>query len=823
MTDDPEPGRGVLGAPSTGRELTPPRQVLVLLLVLAMMEFASRGSILLGTVALFQRDLMLVYFPLVQAILREVSLGALPLRDPTSAFGQPLLADPSSQILYPPAWLHILMPAPLAYAWFVSIHTVFGALGVALLARRLAGGSFVAGLAGGLVWQQSGPLLSLATLWHHMAAAAWIPWVWLAVERVLARAPGRTDLILGAAMGAQMLAGSAEMCAGTLLIAALRIFAAQGIGLWRAWVTSFVSALALSAGMWLPAAELLMKSARSGLPESARTFWSLNPVSMFEFFLPIPFSAFPLASGWQTALFEGREPFLASMFLGAPILPLCLAAFADPKLARSVRAAGFLGATGAVLTALGKHALFYSWLLAVVPVLGIFRYPTKAMIPAAVLLSVFAGVGVASVRRSGRSRRAAWAGILGLSGIALVIMGSIEPLVKEFIDPTRSVGVVEINNNLPGDMVWTVGLLGLLGAYMRVPRRASLLVLALLAGGQLRQGHALHKSLNPTVPTRVLSYRPEFLELMKPPPGGRLFVYDYSNIRGSKANRYISPATTGGGWEPIRGLEQNTASLVTARTYMAPLVGAFWDVEYAWDVDMRMLFDRRLARLTLGLRRVEETPGFLKLLQISGVHRMVSLHEQGLSELKLLAREDFHPRPLRIFAVPDPMPRAFLVSGRKRGTGDDLRDLVDPGFDTRTSALVERDPIRAAAVGFEGVARVLEERSDRILLETSASGPALLTLIEGALPGWRAWVDGRPAVVERVNAVFIGTEVPAGTHRVEFRFLPASAVTGVAVSMVAGLVLILYLGRDLLSRGPGGVALVPLVPGGSGNGPPETD
>lgn len=799
------------------------REVFVLLLVFSLMEFASRGSILLGALALFQRDLMLVYFPLVQAALREVSLGAFPLRDPTSAFGQPLLADPSSQILYPPAWLHILMPPPLAYGWFVSIHTVVGALGVALLARRLAGGSFLAGLIGGGAWQFCGPLLSLATLWHHMAGAAWIPWVWLAVERVLARAPGRTDLVLGAALGAQMLAGSAEMCAGTLLIAGLRILTASGLAHWRLWLIGFFSAVAVSAGMWLPAAELLMNSARSALSETARTFWSLNPLSMLEFFLPIPFSAFPLASGWQGALYEGREPFLASMFMGAPILPLCLAAFADPTVARSVRAAGFLGVTGAVLTALGKHAVFYSWLVAVVPVLAIFRYPSKAMIPAAVLICVFAGVGVASVRRSERSRRAAWAGILGLSAIALLIRGSMEPLLKEFIDPARPEGILEIHNNLPADMVWTVGLLGLLGAYMTVAgSRASLGLLALLALGQLRQGHALHQTLNPTVPTGVLAYRPEFLDLMKPPPGGRLFVYDYSNIRGSKATRYVSPGA-GEGWETIRGLEQNTASLLAVRTYMAPLVGAFWDVEYAWDVDMRMLFDRRLAALTLGLRRVEETPGFLKLLQISGVHRMVSMHEEGLGELTLLAREDFHPRPLRIYAVPDPLPRAFLVSGRRRGGGDDLRDLVDPSFDARTSAIVERDPIRAAETGFQGAARVLEERSDRVLLETSASGPALLTLIEGALPGWRAWVDGRPAIVERVNALFIGTEVPAGTHRVEFRFLPASAVAGVAVSFVAGLVLILYLGRDLLSRGAAEVPLVPLVPGGSGNGPPESD
>jgi uncharacterized membrane protein YfhO len=50
------------------------------------------------------------------------------------------------------------------------------------------------------------------------------------------------------------------------------------------------------------------------------------------------------------------------------------------------------------------------------------------------------------------------------------------------------------------------------------------------------------------------------------------------------------------------------------------------------------------------------------------------------------------------------------------------------------------------------------------------------------MPGWRVWVDGKTATVERANAVFIGTEVPSGTHRVEFRFLPVSAVFGVALN-----------------------------------------
>ena len=50
------------------------------------------------------------------------------------------------------------------------------------------------------------------------------------------------------------------------------------------------------------------------------------------------------------------------------------------------------------------------------------------------------------------------------------------------------------------------------------------------------------------------------------------------------------------------------------------------------------------------------------------------------------------------------------------------------------------------------------------------------------MPGWRVWVDGEAARLERANAIFIGTEVPPGTHRVEFRFLPTSAVLGVGLT-----------------------------------------
>ncbi len=764
------------------------REVGLLLLIFALLEVSLRASLLFGRLALFQRDLMLVYFPLVQSALREVSLGAWPLRDPTSAFGQPLLADPSCEILYPPVWLQILLPPSLAYAWFVSLHSVFGAVGVALLARRISGGAFLAGVVAGCAWLLSGPLQSLATLWHHMAGAAWMPWIWLGVEGVLSADPGGARGWLGVALGAQMIAGSADMCAMTLLFAASRILLSRGWTQWRVWFKSLAIAVALSAGMWLPAAEVLASSGRAAISEGVRTFWSLNPVSVAEFFLPIPFAVLPLLPAWRGALFEGREPFLGSMFLGVSILPLCLAAFADARLSRAVRASGFVMSAAFVLAALGKFGVFYPWVVALLPPLRILRYPSKAMIPAAILLCVFAGVGAISLRRSARCRWTAFVGMSVLALFALSLLGPLmEPFVSTFLDRSDTTSLSLVYRNLPRGLLIAVGLIALLAGYMWMPSpRVRGAMLALLGSGHLLQSQIQHQGLNSTVQTAALSYRPEYLELMSPPKGGRVYVYDYWGYVG-KAARYLRERE--GQWKEVAGLESSAADLVTIRAYLYPLTGGFWKVEYAWDSDLRMLFNRRLAELTGALRQLEARPAFLKLLQISGVQRVVAMHQAGMGDLLLIAEKDFHPQPLRVFSVPAALPRAYLVSGRVRGSGRALRDLLDPAFDPYTQVVVDQEPRRPVDPDFAGTASILEHRSDRILVRTTASAPAFLTLLEGAMPGWRAWIDGRPAVVESANALFVGTEVPKGDHQVEFRFLPASAVVGVLITALTALLL----------------------------------
>ncbi len=762
-----------------------------LLLILSAYEFFLRAEALTGVVGLFQRDLFLLYFPMVQSALRAMSEGALPLLDPSSAFGQPLLGNPSCEILYPPVVLHLLLPPHQAYAWFVSIHSVFGAMGVALLSRRFSGGSWLAALVGGMSWLVSGPLLSLATLWHHQAGAAWIPWVFLCVIRVAEGSQGRAAVVLGAAVGAQILAGSGDMCVMTMLLAPLFVTPRDYLRRWRAWLTGALTALALSAGVWLPAAELALNSARSGLSAIDRTYWSLHPLSVIEFFLPVPLSIFPFLSQWRVALFEGREALLGSMFLGTALLPLCLAALADAAVPRVFRFACFVGISGGFLIALGKHASAYAWAVTLIPPLGILRFPIKGAIPVAILACVLAGVGAAAIRRSSRSRGVALATAMILGAAALTLMGPLlGGFVNVFLDAREGAAMAQIWENLPLDLLFSIGLLGLFAGCVRWPSGRHGFVLAcLLFAGHLRQSYYLHTGFNSTVPSALLGYKPDHLSLVRPQGDARLYVYDYNLFQG-RAMRYLGKekgATIVG----LQALSPDSAVLVATRASLTPLVGAFWGVEYAWDADVRLLFDRRLAKLTVGIRLLEGTPGLAKLLQISGVSRVAALHEAGMIGLRLVARQKiFFSEPLNIFEVPDVLPRAFLTTGRRLGTGSDLRDLMDAGFDPKSTVLTDEGPVRAPVPDFVGRATILERRADRLMVETSTSHPAFLGVIEGAMPGWRVWVDGVSTTVERANAIFMGTEVPAGNHRVEFRFLPATAVIGVGVSAMTALFLL---------------------------------
>lgn len=76
--------------------------------------------------------------------------------------------------------------------------------------------------------------------------------------------------------------------------------------------------------------------------------------------------------------------------------------------------------------------------------------------------------------------------------------------------------------------------------------------------------------------------------------------------------------------------------------------------------------------------------------------------------------------------------------------------------------------------GPTGHAEIVGYEPSQVVIEASSEEGGTLVLRDLMAPGWHVSVDGEPAEAVLVDEVFRGVELPAGTHRVEWRYEPAS-------------------------------------------------
>lgn len=145
---------------------------------------------------------------------------------------------------------------------------------------------------------------------------------------------------------------------------------------------------------------------------------------------------------------------------------------------------------------------------------------------------------------------------------------------------------------------------------------------------------------------------------------------------------------------------------------------------------------------------------------------------------------------------PEALPQAWIVhDARQVAASDALSLLANREVDPRTTALLETEPpslAPAANPAAERVAMTVSE-PDRLRLTTSTDAPGLLMLSESYDPGWRAYIDGKPAEVLAGDYLLRAVPLPAGEHVVELRYEPASLRTGVVISAATLLVTIVAL------------------------------
>lgn len=135
-------------------------------------------------------------------------------------------------------------------------------------------------------------------------------------------------------------------------------------------------------------------------------------------------------------------------------------------------------------------------------------------------------------------------------------------------------------------------------------------------------------------------------------------------------------------------------------------------------------------------------------------------------------------------------PRALMFyDWEKVGTENVLEKLNQ--IDSSQKVIIEEDVLIEPGISAKSNVKYMEykQQSSKILVSTQKDG--LLFVSDTWYPGWKAFVDGQETKIYKANYAFRGIAVKSGEHIVDMFYKPESFYTGVKISMISFVLLLL--------------------------------
>lgn len=701
------------------------------------------------------------YFAPIRAFgFGELLRGNLALWNPHLFSGTPYLGGFQAALLYPPNLVYLALPLSKALTVDIALHVLL--LGLFMFAWTRNRGlddraAFFA--AGVLMFSGAFFLRVLAGHLTMLAALAWTPLIFLAVDRLFDR-PGLGWCLVGVfAVTMQVLAGLPQPVFCTAVAVALyvalrllrstnrmRTLAALGV---VAIVPLFLSA----AHLWTGLQTAREGTRAGGVSYAFAASYSFPPENLLSLLVPDFFGGQAVRTNWgRSVIWE------ASAFVG--ITGIVLALYGALRGERTMlRHAPLLAVVLAVI-ALGRHTPLFALLFRWVPVFDRFRGPGRFTFHAVFFVAFLSGVGLhCLLRKQTRGSRTA-AGTVGAAALLLGVAAiwvhrastsSAAPNVwADLVNHLSAAGdLVNLNGPSYGEAgrAATQGLLAatvtclILAALLWFSGRSRWACYGLLALGLIEVFVFARSHRGTTDLSKLI--QPEFAAFYRDYPG---------------EHRVIDPQTysdrvllVGGyrlwGYDPVQ--------LNRYCEFMAFTQGQTYDQTY-WGVNMnRVTFHPLFSMLRFR---------YLLPMKNSGI---------GVCDMAPLRR--------------------FLLVGDYTVLPD--RDAIfaameEPTFDAHRTVILETQPKPAPWPDASGGRVVLmDESTDDVTLAIELSQPAILLITDAYSEAWRvtALAPGPQEEYALLPANYILRAVPlaAGRHRIRVEYAPTAFLVGSWVSIVS--------------------------------------
>ncbi len=694
---------------------------------------------LLGGRTLPDRDVASNQIPFRVAWRSQVLAGHLPLWDPWSNQGRPLVANPNSMAGWPGTALFLVLEPERAAAVLIALHHLALLLGAWVLARRSGFSPETSAIAAAGAAFSGVPFATTNLL---PTQAALVASCWALTTAVAPPGQGhpafRRGLLGGCLLGLAFLGGEPV----TAALGALT-WAAVVLSTWRPrpWVPTLAgagAAVALAAPVLLPLISVLPETWRgtAGVAHGALLADALALRRWPELLLPrllgSPLGVAPPAF-WAASSFPWMRYF-APVFVGAlPLLVLPMARRRGVPVVWWWLSAAGLG--GSLLLAWPMVAEA----IAMAPGFGSVRYAIKLLVLPTLVAPVLLGAGWEELRTRWRvaGRRLA----LGVSCAAAALLAAsavpditLRPVLR-YLYPRSAPALDRVQS---GDLARSVALdaaaLALPAGVVAATGAAPLASLAAVLTGNALAG------------TSALAW--DDAARWAEPPAALL-----------AAGRRPVLAVLAAPGRPADGPDDPALSHFWAwRAALEPPYAVRWEATYV------------LARGPDGLEPVRSELLAAAVGQLVPRQRARAAAALGATAVITDAPVPGWPASAAdgvwVCRPPRSAPPVYLAQ-RLIGAGSwpaIALTLAGDGFVPGGDAVVEGNlPVQALAGGTVSESAGAPHRRS---FHVDAAGPGLLVVGQSYMRCWRARVDGAPAQPEPVNGAQLGLRVPAGRHTV---------------------------------------------------------